>query len=431
MIDSLTLRSKAAKPAAWGLLILIIILAALATMLFFLNRHTPVPPSWGFDGGPRAGIAFFLVYSGGLLLYGLLCASIGALIIGQRPSNPIGWLLSAAGLAIVLNMLSQEYTILANFTAPGRWPAGAWAALAASNVWVFTFWSLLWLIALFPDGRLPSPRWRWVPWLNHLFVIITVGSGLSEDPMSSGFYLPNPLPIAWPGWFSPLLSSLAIMTMALAFLSVLFLVVTRFRRSRGVERQQFKWLALAALLTNAVLLLGLALGWNAGAIAGQVMINYSVIFLPLGIGVAILRYRLYDIDIIIRRTLIYTALTVALGLFYFGAVILLQSAFRVLAGQSNQLAIVISTLLIAALFVPLRRRIQAAIDHRFYRRKYDAGQILATFSQATRDEVDLSRLTEQLLEVVQETVQPANLSLWLRPVDGRPPAVEKIKVDHG
>jgi len=184
-------------------------------------------------------------------------------------------------------------------------------------------------------------------------------------------------------------------------------LVLRFRRSRGEERQQMKWFVYAGVLVVAVLLVPVA--------ASPLLQIFVMPALPVAAGVAILRYRLYDIDAIINRTLVYGAVTISLALVYFGSVATLQYAFRTLTGGGSQLVIVASTLAIAALFGPLRRRIQALIDRRFYRRKYDAAKTLETFSVRLRDAADPGRLEADLLTVVRETVQPEHVSLWMRP----------------
>ncbi|HYN88824.1 MAG TPA: hypothetical protein VER55_09850, partial [Ardenticatenaceae bacterium] len=190
-------------------------------------------------------------------------------------------------------------------------------------------------------------------------------------------------------------------------------VFLRLRRSTGVERQQLKWFVYAVGLFVLV-----SPGAALNSRLPQVLVIIAVLGIPAAVGSAILRYRLYDIDVLINRTLVYTMLTGALSMVYFGSVVLLQALFRLLSGPGDDLAIIISTLGIAALFQPLRRRIQAAIDQRFYRRKYDAEQVLSSFAALARDEVDLDRLTAALLAVIEETVQPAHVSVWLRQPDG-------------
>ncbi|HEY3232269.1 MAG TPA: hypothetical protein VGJ87_23760, partial [Roseiflexaceae bacterium] len=202
-------------------------------------------------------------------------------------------------------------------------------------------------------------------------------------------------------------------------------VLVRFRRAQGIERQQIKWFAYAAGVLIVVGTLGTFLPFLPGLLK-DVLFTFAVGSLPVAVGIAILRYRLYDIDLIIRRTLVYGVLTAVLALVYLGSVVLLQVIFRALTGETSQAAIVASTLAIAALFTPLRRRIQTTIDRRFYRRKYDAAKTLAAFSAQLRDEVDLNALTGELLAVIAETIQPAHVSLWLREAPHRSSRDPKI-----
>jgi len=223
---------------------------------------------------------------------------------------------------------------------------------------------------------------------------------------------------------------LAVLLLTILLCSVASLVV-RFRRSSGEERQQMKWLTYAAAATFAMLLLGFSLpAYWAWYRAVESLSNLVLAGLPVAVGIAILKYRLYEIDVIINRTLVYGSLTVMLALIYFGGVAATQAIFRALTGQKEQpqIAIVVSTLLIAALFTPLRHRIQSFIDRRFYRSKYDARKTLEAFSAKLRDETNLDALSDDLQSVVRETMQPAHVSLWLRPA-GEPKA--KSAQAHG
>jgi hypothetical protein len=209
---------------------------------------------------------------------------------------------------------------------------------------------------------------------------------------------------------------LALPALGVAATGLIVLVVVRFRRARGEERQQFKWLALCVSAGAALMILGLALALGAGSVLGEALMMYSLAFFPAGIGVAVLRYRLYDVDLIIRRTLVYSIVTTLLALIYFAGVALLQTLVPRLTGQAttSQLIIVVSTLAIAALFLPLRQRVQTFIDRRFYRRRYDAARILSEFAAATRDDPDIDRLTASLVEVVNTALQSESVGVWLR-----------------
>jgi hypothetical protein len=348
----------------------------------------------------------------------LAFSTVGALIMARRPDNRIGWVLCLAGLTIGATTLASGYAVF-SLAGPSRLPGTEWAAWLAYWIWVpgvgpaMTFGLLL-----FPDGRLPSLRWRVVSWLTVVaLATLAFGSAFTPGPLSDYPEVTNPLGLA------PLKGSVLedggvgwVLLPASVVISAVSIAV-RYRRTTGEERQQIKWFVFASVL--------LAVGWAAqnvisGSGESQVMFSYllgitSLLGIPVAVGIAILRHRLYDIDLIINRTLVYGALTAMLVLVYLGGVVLLQQGFRALTGHESQLAVVASTLTIAALFNPLRRRIQTFIDRRFYRRKYDARKTLEAFSTKLRDETDLDALNDDLVGVVTETMQPTHLSLWLRP----------------
>jgi hypothetical protein len=329
---------------------------------------------------------------------------VGALLATHRPDNSLGWIFCAVGLSQALVTFAGEYGAYTLVTNPGSLPGGqimfwfgqwAWAP----GVGLLITYALL----LFPDGRLLSPRWRVVAWLSAiaiaLIVLPLVISLWLEGPMVLEEELPGLLgAIALAGFPLMLLCGLA---------SVVSLIV-RFRRSRGVERQQLKWFTYAGTTTLALLL---STELVAVPATWQVVIMPLVAAIPVSVGIAILRYRLWDIDIIIRRTLVYSTLTFILALIYIGCIVVIRTLVAPLTGGS-ELAIVASTLAIAALFTPLRRRIQTIIDQRFYRRKYDAAKVLAAFGATVRDETNLDALTNAMLLVVDETVQPEFVGLW-------------------
>ena len=335
-------------------------------------------------------------------------ALVGGLVASRRPENPVGWFFLGGAACFSLTGVATEYVALGL--------AGGWAmAWLMSWLWVPGVMLLLCFVPLyFPDGRLVSPRWRWLVRFAFVFTVgAVVFSALRPGEIQQEGVV-NPLGVEGLRPFLGLLDTFVFGPyFALLFASAASLVV-RFRRSGRVERQQIKWLALAAVaipvwfLTNAPV---------QAAAPNLFLVLDSFVFsamIPIAAGVAILRYRLYDIDRIINRALVYAALTASLALVYFGSVVGLQYVFRSLGGGESSLAVVASTLLIAALFNPLRRRVQNFIDRRFYRRKYDAARTLGAFSAVLRDETDLDRLTPELLVVVRETMQPAHASLWLR-----------------
>jgi hypothetical protein len=354
-------------------------------------------------------------------------ALVGALIVAHHGRHPIGWLALLVGLALAMVALMNRYASLAWSTGVSALPGGLLAAWGSQWSWLMPYLGLVLLLQLFPTGHFLSPPWRWV---SHLSVLIYIGmmalfafsTPMTVDSLQNRlieianpvaiFVLSNEealLPALFAGVIMPLLAALAAMLL-------------RFVRARGPKRQQMKWfLYAAALFTFGLIPTFIVNNRLLGA-----LIDVVALGLPASIGIAILRYRLYDIDILIRRTATYALLTTFLLIAYFSSVILLQRLFSALTAQAqNDLATVLSTLVIAALFVPLRRYVQAWIDQRFYRRKYDAVQALATFSTAARDEVDLNKLTDRLLAVVEETMQPESVSLWLKASRARPAKGER------
>jgi uncharacterized membrane protein YhdT len=303
---------------------------------------------------------------------------------------------------------------------PDSLPAGE------AMAWVFS-WMLPLVIGfstlsylLFPTGRLPSRRWRWAVWLTVAFIVVGVLLGaFSSEPLSDLGPIQNPLGIVG---LADIYSAVLYTTFSVLLVAVISSVFVRLRRAGGVEHQQIKWFAYAVAANAIAVVVAYVI---PGLIetplwferVGFALNNIVIPAIPIAIGIAILRYRLYDIDLLINRTLVYGSLTLMLALVYFGGVTATQAVFRALTGQEEQpqLTIVVSTLVIAALFTPLRRRIQSFIDRRFYRRKYDARKTLEAFSAQLRDETDLNALSEDLVGVVRETMQPAHVSLWLRP----------------
>ena len=341
-------------------------------------------------------------------------AVVGALLVAKRPSNLVGWILAAAALMVGLFPTGDAYAAYVMTT------RGQPDALAVVGAWVQSwYWFLIvgllfvYLPLLFPDGRLPSRRWLPVAAVPGIGLLGLVVLGMLTGTLSGqnvDYRIDNPIGIEG---LAPVeeLPAFGVLggLLAIGVLGAVAAVVVRFRRSRGVERQQMKWFLYAV----APLLL-IPLEGYIPAFVDEIAFGWVLIGLPAAIGVAVLKYRLYDIDVVINRTLVYGALTISLALVYLGSVALLRGLVFGFTGQSSQLTVVASTLAIAALFNPLRRRIQGFVDHRFYRKKYDAAQVLAAFSARLRDETDLDQLNEDLVTVVRETVQPEQASLWLR-----------------
>jgi hypothetical protein len=360
-------------------------------------------------------------------------AVVGALLVVRRPTNAIGWILAAIGLMVSVFSAGGGYATYVMATR-GRPDAlavlGAWAA----NCYWFLMLALalIYLPMLFPDGRLLSRRWLPVVVIGGISTLgIVLPKALVDTlPVNEvpGRGIANPIGIEGPGKISDLpILGVSETLFLVAAVGAVASVAVRFRRSQGIERQQMKLFAyvILVLIGGSVLTGGLSDLTGAGWLEGGsfVLSMVGLMCLPIAVGVAILRYRLYEIDLIINRTLVYGPLTAALALMYFGGVATTQLVFRALTGQQQQpqVAIVVSTLVIAALFNPLRRRIQAFIDRRFYRSKYDARKTLEAFSARLREETDLQALNGELTRVVWEAMQPAHVSLWLRPdipIDG-------------
>jgi hypothetical protein len=343
-------------------------------------------------------------------------STVGAVIAPRtRSDNPIGWLFCVGGLLFAVTHFNAEYAIYTLLAAPGSLLSGEAAAWLESWLWVPQLGSVLLVILLFPDGRLPSRGWRWFAWLSVLLVLMgALLCALSPGPVIALGPIHNPLAVEG---LPNVYKSVERLVNTLIFVAVISLIM-RLRRARELERQQIKWFVYATVL----MISGGILTYPVSEAIGSMWLKWisfvpfivGVMFIPVAMGIAILRYRLYDIDILINRTLVYGPLTVVLVALYFGGVVLLQNTFVALTGQESTLAVVASTLLIAALFNPLRSRIQSFIDRRFYRSRYDARKTLEAFSASLRDETDLAALNDELVGVVRETMQPAHVSVWLR-----------------
>jgi hypothetical protein len=393
------LGTRAAARLASSVCALVLVLIACALVLAFLN------------GGDVYAVSFPLGLTASAL--------VGGLVASRRPENPIGWFFLGGAVCYAFLTFAGGYATYGLLTAPGTLPAARAMTWPLSWLWVPAVMLLLFFVPLyFPDGRLVSPGWRWLARAALVFsVSAAVISAVKPGEMQEEGFV-NPLGVQALRPFFDLLDTFVFALYFLLLFAAAASLVVRFRRSGSVERQQIKWIALAALvipvwfLTNAPV--------EALSTTLFAVIDGLVVFalIPLAAGIAILRHRLYDIDVIINRALVYGSLTVLLVATYFGGVVGLQYALRALTGQESQLAVVASTLAIAALFGPLRRRVQGLVDRRFYRRKYDAAKTLAAFGARLRDETRLDALSEDLVGVVTKTVQPAHASLWLRPEPG-------------
>jgi hypothetical protein len=353
-----------------------------------------------------------------LVLLGFV--ALGLLVVHRRPGNPVGWIIAGVGVTAEASVFLQSYGVYTLFTEPGRFPGGETTALLSTLIFIpVLFAAPAMLFLLFPNGNLLARRWRLVFWLVILTTCSTMAGNalnpvLNDVPFKG---VDNPFVVDPPSALFEALSNIGWPGMIASLLVATFAMILRLRRSRGVERQQLKWIAAAAAVLPLASAAGVVSYYLGYEMVGGLLATFSFLPVLFAAGYAVLRYRLYDIDVVINRTLVYGSLTAALALLYLGSVVFLQYASRALTGGESQLAIVASTLAIAALFNPLRRRIQTLIDRRFYRRKYDARRTLEDFSARLRDETDLEQLNAELLSVVGATMQPEHVSLWLKPPD--------------
>jgi hypothetical protein len=341
---------------------------------------------------------------------------VGAIIASRHPRNNIGWLFCSVGVTIGLNSFAGDYVEFWLASGFGKVSLAETAAWFSSWAWILlTYVPTTFVLLLFPDGRLPSPRWRLVAWGAALGIAgCIVGYALEAGPLEDFPQIANPYGVDGPvvgmvGVAGSIVAAGALVASAVS-------LIVRMRHARSEQRQQIKWLAYGGtVVVGTICVGGLINLWNVPV--SIAVSNVALLGLPVFTGIAIVKHHLYDIDLLINRTLVYGSLTTMLVAVYVGGIVLSQRVFVGLTGHDElpQLAIVASTLLIAALFAPLRRRIQATIDRRFYRRKYDAAKMLSVFSARLREETDLSTLSDDLVGVVKETMQPEHVTLWLRP----------------
>jgi len=345
---------------------------------------------------------------------------VGAVVVAHRPGNAVGWIFSAIGLLAGSGLFAWQYAEYAYITRGGSLPGAMVAAWYNSWFW-FPLFSLVsvFTLLLFPTGRLLSPRWRPVAFLAAATTVAIVVLNALAPTIGLGEQITvrNPIGVAAipdPPADSPVAAVLIGLLVVCTGAGVLSLVL-RFRRSQGVERQQLKWFTYASALMFLVLALGQLFGEAAVGDVVDVLLGIGFILVPVAAGIAILRYRLYDIDRLINRTLVYGLLTALLGVVYAGAVLVLGQLFGGVTGDPPSWAVAGSTLTVAALFQPARRRIQQAVDRRFNRGKYHAATTIEAYSVRLRDQLDLDTLSAELLAVVDQTMEPAQMSLWLRP----------------
>ena len=361
-----------------------------------------------FGGGDFSRVVWGLPGASGLWALGF--SGAGYPITRRHPENPVGWCLLVAGVASGVAALGTGIPYAGDLNGP---------ILLLMNFWVVSVAAQCTAVVLFPSGSPPS-RWWWA------FLAVVWGSGCLEYfkafPTSPGFtFLPERLDV-----LAAPTNIVFQFCLGVQFLALL----ARWRRSGAVERLQLKWVVYGVTLAASTALAVEVVFANLVPVvylAGTFVLSFAVMLIPAGMGVAMLRYRLYDIDLVINRTLVYGALTTSLVLLYVGGVVGLQYVFRIFAGGGSQLAVVASTLAIAALFNPLRRRVQAIVDRGFYRSKYDARETLEAFTGRLREETDLDVLGDELVSVVRNTMQPEHVSLWLKQTG----AIEKASNDGG
>jgi hypothetical protein len=395
-----------------------------ASVLSTLPRPAPSPGAPSATSDDTVSFVLFLAFP-----------IVGAVVASKRPRNPIGWILLADGLLWMILAVTDSYSVY-GVARSGSVPYPvAIGAIGNQWLWILTVGLIgIYLLLLFPDGKLPSRRWRPLAIFSAVVILLSsVAEGLSPGPLENQGMVRNPFGVETLPWLVDA-SYVLLPLLPLCILASAISMVLRYRRSGGEVRQQIKWVAFVASFSGTTYLIAMlsqlaVLAESEGGLPlfpwwAEVLFSVAVLGfagVPVAIGFAVMRYRLYDIDIIINRTLVYGSLTAMLVAIYFGGVAMMQALFRAFTGQEEQpqLAVVVSTLAIAALFNPLRKRIQSFIDRRFYRRKYDARKTVEAFSARLRDEMDLETLNRDLAGVIEETLQPAHVSLWLRS-DGNP-----------
>jgi hypothetical protein len=393
---------RGASWLAWSTCVLSLALTALSVLLIVLLLHSDTPIYYYWLETSMVAVGY---------------STVGAIVAGRLPDSPIGWLFCTIGLSFGVVHFSAEYAAYALLAPSRSLPAGGAFAWLTSWVWVGGL--VVFLDLLFPNGRLPSARWRWFA----LFTAIALLPAAILAALSPGLILSstldNPLGIEGLPDASKAIEAFMYALVVVGASSML----ARLRHAGRLERQQIKWFAYATVVVISGVILKnvvyppVSVTWVWWV--GLILATIGVVSSPIAMALAILRYRLYQIDILINRTLVYGSLTATLVALYFAVVVVLQRLFVVLIGEQSTLAVVASTVVIAALFNPFRRRIQSVVDRRFYRRKYDTKKTLESFSAQLRNETNLDALSDELISVVSETMQPEHASLWLRPPGGR------------
>jgi hypothetical protein len=391
---------------AWGLGLASLALSALGIVFLVRSASTPIPQRFGFRG---SDVTFALTFS-----------TVGTVVAWRRPQNPVGWLFCAGGLLAAVVGFAVEYSVYAVLTRPGSLPLGAEVAWVADWIWWLLLGAVAYVFLLFPDGRLLSRRWRPLAWLAGIGpAIMAVGIALNPGPLDEFPVVRNPFGLEGleDGGLVDLLGVLGVLGVLVPLVGAGASLVLRFGRARGEQRLQLKWISYAAALAATVQATSIGTFLLGGPVpmAIEVLVICALAGIPVAAGIAILKYRLYDIDRIINRTLVYGLLTALLGGVYAGVVLVLGQLFGGIGGEPPSWTVAGATLAVAALFQPARRRIQQAVDRRFNRRRYDAARTIEAFSARLREQLDLDALSAELLAVVNQTMQPTKASLWLRP----------------
>ena len=398
--------SRVAAWLAWALVALSVVLLVGGLVLSRAASSTVADLQFGGETKSASVLADLVT----LLIFSV----VGAVVVSRQPRNTIGWLFCGVGVAVGLNSFAGDYAEYWLMSGFGMRSLGETAAWFSSWLWILLVSSPIFVLLLFPDGRPPSPRWRPVAWCATLGITgFSLSLALGAGPLEDFPQILNPYSVDSPivGIVGGAAGVVAIGSMVASAVSL----IVRLRRAEGEQRQQVKWLAYGgAMVVGTILVGGVITIWSVNV--SIMVMNVALLGLPVFTGIAIVKHRLYDIDIVINRTLVYGTLSVTLAALYLGGVAATQAVLGAITNQEQtQLAIVASTLVIAALFNPLRQRIQAFIDRSFYRRKYDVAKTLEGFSMKLRDDTDLEALRGDLVGVVRETMQPAHVSLWLRP----------------
>ena len=407
--DVSAMSTRTASWLAWSLAGICVTMFLASIVLHVLAYSSQEPTS---TGDTLTELLIFLSF--------LAFPIVGALIASRHPKNPVGWICLAVGLFWTLIFLGNSI--------PGSGPYPMTIAALTQAIWIPPVGLLgIYLILLFPDGKLPSRRWRPLAWLSGVVMVLaSLGITFSPGPLEGHPGVRNPLGLEGiPPWVAAAGIGILLL-LPLCMLASALSLVLRYRRSGSEEREQIKWIALAASVVGLIYLITMVSSftysgpWGGagtplwlGLLQQASLVSFTAV--PIAVGFAVLKYRLYNIDLIINRTLVYGSLSATIVVLYFGGIVVLQGVFVALTGEQSTLAVVASTLLIAALINPLRRRIQGFIDRRFYRKKYDARRTLEAFAARLREETDLEALNNELVGVVRETMQPRHVSVWLRP----------------